>query len=248
MYNNQLEFERFKELWPHYSPMALPVWYTQGLHDQIMVMFTNGDKLKGVKLINEVGKEHYKKIEDEHGPLLNHEPWEGKFALREAKIDIADKLLVLIKYDTIAREAYLQELNTIINIKTDVMNLDQFKAIAGTTLPSWYGISMHLEVVKLLIENKKLQACKLLADQSKEFGTYNTFGLNWAKNEVADVIERHLEHTPAQELVDEVGYLITCQLKEDSDTSDLRHLLQFVPKRELLKYLAVNKPEAKINS
>jgi len=63
-------------------------------------------------------------------------------------------------------------------------------------IPRWMNHIIFNEVVRLMENNQKLLACKFLCDKSTEKGTRNIdagqpveFGLKWAKNNVADVIE-----------------------------------------------------------
>lgn len=68
---------------------------------------------------------------------------------------------------------------------------------ASDTLPAWYNEEIHAQVIVMLIKGNRLQACKYLVELSKENktnqwtdGEGSKYGLQWAKNEVVDKIER----------------------------------------------------------
>jgi len=118
-----------------------------------------------------------------------------------------------------------------------MVTLERFKNSTGV-LPTWYNLSIHVAIVKLVIENKRLEACKYLCDISKENKTNEVFNLRWSKDEVVDRIRDMIADAPNEQVVDKVADKIIEDLTgENFDSSELRTLLAAVPKGELHSFL-----------
>lgn len=136
------------------------------------------------------------------------------------------------------------------------VTLEQLKEHIQHNLPYWYNDQIHNEVLALLIQSKKLQACKHLVDTSKLYATNSEYGLYWAKNQLCDFIERLSqrlesnakfeyeahetilrEYTFDSVLVDKVANL----MQEYNSIAELRHMLKYVPTNVLEDYLNKNK-------
>lgn len=62
-------------------------------------------------------------------------------------------------------------------------------------VPFWYDQAIHRRVCELMKDNK-LVTCKFLVDKSKEYSTKDTFGLRWAKEQIADRLQYYLSQSP----------------------------------------------------
>lgn len=201
----------------------LPDWYSELIHDQIN-KYLPESKLQAVKYLKDTSKEF--ETETIHGGL----------GLKECK-DIVDAMAtVLAKLEDI-REAYDHELSTFIDhplIKDahTSLSLKSFKQQNKIILPSWYNESFHRKVVTLMIEEKKLNACKLICDTSSSYGTRHVYDLKWAKIEIVDVISDMISNLTKQELANQLKSLI----KDGAfGNAILDSVLEFVPKAEMLK-------------
>jgi len=207
----------------------LPDWYSEEIHDQIN-KYLPESKLQAVKYLKDTSKEF--ETETTHG-----------LGLKECK-DIVDSMAtVLAKLESI-REAYDHELSSFIehslikNTNT-ALSLKEFKQKAKIILPNWYTESFHQKVVNLMVNEQKLNACKLICDTSSSYGTRHIYDLKWAKIEIVDVLNDMMSKINKDELSGKIISLI-----EDGAfrTSILKEVLEFVPKAEMLKIVEKYSP------
>lgn len=219
-------FVKFKDFKDHCR--LLPDWYSQEVHNQILTYLPES-KLQAVKFL----KDKTKEIDGDNA-----------LGLKECK-DIVDSMATVLDKLQEIQEAYDSELSTFID--HDLLIKDAYTSLSFITfkrqnkiiLPSWYNAAFHARVVNLMLEGMKLNACKLIVDTSKSYGTNHIYDLKWAKLEVCDVLSTMISNLSKDTLTNK-----TITLIEDGAFrgSILRDVLAFVPKTELLKIVEKYSP------